>query len=200
MKRRSLVFGLLAMTMICAGSLERAVWADSKGNFPGKGSVQAYKTACRLNDQANRLAEAKDLKGAVKLSQQCVAIYPFDSGFYHNLACSLSDLKLFDDAIQAENRATNLEPNYEGAWIKKGFCYEDLGRLDEAEKCYRKAESISSDVETCFALADLLKKKKQFSGAKTWYLKAKSRTSDHEQLVQIDDRLKKLKPMLEASH
>ena len=200
MKRRSLVFGLLAMTMICAGSLERAVWADSKGNFPGKGSREAYNRACDIAKNGAELAKKGDFEGALKLDKQANSVYPYNSMGYHNVACDLYELKRYSEAVAAENKAIQLEPNFSGAWIKQGLCYEESGKYDEAEKCYRKANFINSDVETCFCIGDILTLKKRYMEAKPWYQKAKSLTTKPSQIAQIEGRLKKLQPMLEASH
>ena len=196
-------FGRLALSLLvlaCAGWLDSAAFADSHGKFPGKGSLEAYNKSSIISDKARNLARKGDLNGAIKLDREAIQTYQLDSALYHTLAFDLSKLKRFEEAITFETKALKLEPNYINAWCTQGLCFENLGKYDDAEKCYRNANSINNDAETCFYIAGILDLKKQFSQAKTWYGKAKALTKDPEQVAQIDACLKKLQPMLEASH
>jgi hypothetical protein len=59
---------------------------------------------------------------------------------------STPDLSLFEDAIEAFDRAIELGPSsawLAGAWNEKGVVLEELGRFDEAKTCFDKAIEIN---------------------------------------------------------
>ncbi len=198
MKRTCLALSILALA--CAGWSVIPAWADKNGKFPGKGSLEAYSQASKIGNEAKALARKGDYESAIKLDKKSIAIYPFDSMRYHNLAYHLSKIKKFDEAITAEERALKIEPSFDGAWIRKGYCYEDSGRLNEAEKCYFKANSIDCSVESCVAIGNLLATRKKYSQARVWYGKAKSLTNQPSELSTIEQCIKELPPIMEASH
>ena len=198
MKRTCLALSILALA--CAGWSGIPALADKNGKFPGKGSLEAYNRSCKVGNEAGVLAQRNNYLGAIELDRKAISIYPFDSMGYHNLACHLFETKRFGEAITAEDQALALEPSFNGAWILKGYCYEDSGQLNEAEKCFLRANTIECEVESCVALGNLMKAKKRFLQARSWYLKAKSLTKDASELAAIERNLKKLPLKLEASH
>ena len=61
---------------------------------------------------------------------------------YTVLGNSYDELEFYDEAINAHERAIELNPDYYKAWVNLGITYRHMGDLDKAEEKYKKALSI----------------------------------------------------------
>ena len=191
MKRRSLVFGLLAMTMSCAGVLESAVWADSHGKFPGKGSLDAYNRSLAPMNEGARKYKEHDFNSAIEFSRQAISIYPLDSATHNNLGNALRRAGRFEEAIVELQRAIALEPSYLSAWLGLGAANESLGRLQEAERCYRRGLEIEpNSYGALFDIGDVLRQQGRLVEARNWLLRAKNSPSGKQNLEEVNNALK----------
>jgi hypothetical protein len=78
-------------------------------------------------------------------------------------------------------RSLELEPNNVSAWLKKGRIFEDLGKFDEAKKCYDRATLLdpsldirvkktnSAPEENMVIVPDTVKEEKQYVQEKIQY-------------------------------
>lgn len=49
----------------------------------------------------------------------------------------------YETAIMCYNKAIELDPSYEPAWVNKGFCLEALGKYDEALEAFDNATALN---------------------------------------------------------
>jgi tetratricopeptide (TPR) repeat protein len=64
---------------------------------------------------------------------------------YTVLGNSYDTLDLYNEAIDAYEKAIELNPDYYKAWVNLGITYRHIGDLDQAEEKYKKALSIEPD-------------------------------------------------------
>jgi len=129
------------------------VLADSHGNFPGRGSKEAYDRSLQISVQALEASKRKDYQKAIELDNEAIAAYPCESQWYNNLGCHLRFIGKLEAAQKAEEQALVLEPTFVGAWIDLGVCFEKMSKLADAERSYRKA--VEFDPKSYGALGDL---------------------------------------------
>jgi Flp pilus assembly protein TadD len=51
-------------------------------------------------------------------------------------------LERYEEAIEALDKALELDPQFAYAWYNKGVVLEKLGKSDEAQVCYDKAKEL----------------------------------------------------------
>lgn len=187
MKLRHRIY-LTALSLLCFYYQHQVtVFADSKGNFPGKGEVEEYNRACEFSAKAAKFAKDGDLENAAKMERKAILTYPFDSASRHNEAVYLRKSGRYIDARNAEQRALELEPNFVAALIGKGLCYERLGKYTDAEEVFKKAAELEpNNFEAVGDLGDVLRQQEKFTEAKTCFNKAKKLTSNETFLKNID--------------
>jgi len=166
--------------------------ADSHGKFPGKGSIDAYAKPCDVGNKALEYSKKGDYETAIKCDREANAIYPFDSGGFHNLGNHLAKLGKYDEARKAQEQAIALEPNFVGAFLALGLTYEDQGKPADAERYYRKAVQMDpNDYECVFDLGDILRQEGKFGEARDWLIKAKACAPNARCQAQADRTLMK---------
>jgi len=57
------------------------------------------------------------------------------------------NLDKFEEALECYKKALLLDPNYVDAWNNKGFALQSLGRVEDAQLCYKSAEDAKKKVE-----------------------------------------------------
>lgn len=103
---------------------------------------------------ANEMSDQGDLTLARLILEDGVRKYPHESGLWHNLGRARSDMEEFQMAVAAYSQAILL--GYESE-VNRGYCYEKLGDLDQAEKDYRHALFVNpKDLDALVDLGTLL--------------------------------------------
>ncbi|MBX9687288.1 MAG: tetratricopeptide repeat protein [Candidatus Obscuribacterales bacterium] len=147
--------------------------ADSFGKFPGKGSLEAYNRSCRPLNKALQLDSSGDVAGAIRLTREAIAIYPYDSASHQNLGEFLEKTGKIEEAIKEHLQAVSLEPKMLGAWLSLGNEYELQKKFEDAERCYRRSVEIKdSSYEALCDLGDILRKQGKFEESRKWLLRA----------------------------
>ena len=71
----------------------------------------------------------------------------------------MRDLKRFDDALSAYDRAISLAPDLADAWLGRGKVLSQLARHADAQSAYTKALELKPDLTRTRELRDELKRK-----------------------------------------
>jgi len=95
-----------------------------------------------LRRQGNDAFSTKDWGRAAELYRRSVTVHE-SAKAYSNLAASLCKLLRYEEASEAADRATSLEPGWGKAWWRRGVAAELLKFFPEALKYY----SIAADVD-----------------------------------------------------
>jgi peroxin-5 len=112
---------LLAATMACSNTA-------SNGDAHASQGITAY--------EAGRYDEAiEELQQAIEMG---VTEYEIEE-IYTILGNTFDNLDLYDEAIDAHEKALELNPDYYKAWVNLGITYRHIGDLDRAEESYNKA-------------------------------------------------------------
>lgn len=84
--------------------------------------------------------------------KKCVEINPKKSRVCYNVGNLLAtNLGKYSEAIEYFDMATEIEPNFDIAWVCKGSAYGDLKKPDEAIKCFDKAININPNNPTVWS-------------------------------------------------
>lgn len=85
---------------------------------------------------------------AMQLYQKLMDKYPAFRESYFNMGyIHLENLKLYREAIKYFSQAITADSMYYAAYYNRGFCYELLGDVMNAERDYRKALAIKPDYD-----------------------------------------------------
>jgi len=166
-------------------------FADSQGNFPGKGNANDYNRSCPLGREATECGKRGDLDRAIELEKKAISIYPYDSATYHNLGIHLKRVGKLEEGIKAEQQAIMLEPHYVNAWFAEGQIFEKQHKLADAEQCYRRATELdpnSYDAVSC--LGDILRQQGKYAKARPILLRAKNLPGGDKYPGEIEKLLK----------
>ncbi len=72
-----------------------------------------------------------------------VGIWSFLEDAWLGKSVALYNLRRYQDALQSVDRALELDPEYATAWWMKGMILSSLGKPDEADRCYARAQEIN---------------------------------------------------------
>ncbi len=132
-------------------SLNFALPVDWIGELPKRAqAVPVAKTVAKKGglDRLNRaiaLEEKEDWQGLLKLSQQWVKKQPEDADAWYFLGSAYSDLKQYNQAIQAYREALRIQPENSVAWYNLGVTYGNFKQYDQAIQAYREALRIKPE-------------------------------------------------------
>ncbi len=95
---------LLALAFL---STEQRALADSNHRFPGVGNREVWLRSHDFAAESINCSKKGDYESAIKYDKQALAMYPYESRWYHNLACDLVSAKRYKEAIAAGKKAVN---------------------------------------------------------------------------------------------
>jgi tetratricopeptide (TPR) repeat protein len=93
--------------------------------------------------------DAASQSPAVPLNITIAVLENGSAEVWFNKGIALNDLGKYDDAMQAFDKAIELDPKFALPWNNKGLILDNQGKLDEAIKAYDEATSLDPN----FALA-----------------------------------------------
>ena len=107
-------------------------------------SVKGYETnPLILFYIANCYYFEDNFNASLQYYDKAIDINPQFSEAWYNKGGSLTDLKIYEDAIESYNSAINISPNYSEAWNNKGHVLGKLGRHEDAIAAYDRTTNIS---------------------------------------------------------
>jgi len=96
-----------------------------------------------LMDEGNAALAIGDLEGAVNYYRQAVEQDPQFQDGWHALGMALYKLDRYVEAIEAGNRAAQIDPNNQFVWSSLSLAYNANKQKAEAEAAGAKARIIS---------------------------------------------------------
>lgn len=107
-------------------------------------SVKGYETnPLILFYIANCYYFENNFNASLQYYDKAIDINPQFSEAWYNKGGSLTDLKIYEDAIESYNSAINISPNYSEAWNNKGHVLGKLGRHEDAIAAYDRTTNIN---------------------------------------------------------
>lgn len=99
-------------------------------------------------DKGLEAFEAEDYEVAAQEFEQAIAKGVNDSkleDIYAALGNSYLELEQYEEAIEAQQKALEINPDHYQSWVNLGVVYRLMGDLDQAEASYNKALAIEPD-------------------------------------------------------
>lgn len=123
-----------------------------------KEGARLFRTLLSLPDEAGDLWQSIDKAGDFLIQEQRYAEglqlyeaalhrFPERASLHQGFACCAGHEALFDRAVDASQRALELEPNRQDLTNDLGWSLYDAGRLEEAERMLLKAVALDPDDE-----------------------------------------------------
>ena len=114
-------------------------------------AIEAYQKAIALDpnlaEAYNNLGNAYSAMGrkedALKSYQKAIEIWPYFADAYNNLGSESEDP---DEAIKAFQKAIELNPDHKYAYYNLSEAYRRIGKIEEAERLYKKAKEVNPDL------------------------------------------------------
>ena len=131
--RHSTIFTVL-MLLLCLGLWSLPADAYKPGEFPGKGSRQAWREAGTLYNEAYDMTEQGHYVEAIQKCKEAISIYEYDSSYWNKLGTIYTALKNFKAAEPCFRKAIELNPENWSPWSNLANNIDDQGRLLVDEK------------------------------------------------------------------
>ena len=99
-------------------------------------------------DKGLEAFEAEDYEVAAQEFEQAIAKGVNESELeeiYAALGNSYLELEQYEQAIEAQKKALEINPDYYQSWVNLGVVYRNMGDLDQAEASYNQALAIEPD-------------------------------------------------------
>jgi len=125
----------------------------NQNNMPEAGAERI------LFNRAMALVEAQQWTDAATELKQVVRLYPQLSPARHALGMAYYNLKQYDEALVQFDAAIQQSPGFAGSYYGKGLALMSLHRLEQVPALFRKACTLSNEIDACL-LADLTGGKK----------------------------------------
>ena len=111
------------------------------GDFPGKGSIQAWHQAAEVFHDGRVLQDNAKYNEAIAKFQTAIKIYPYEAGYWNNMGNCYQEQKQYKLAESAHRRATVLNPDDWMVWngLARTFNFED--KMPECKAAFIKALS-----------------------------------------------------------
>ncbi len=100
--------------------------------------VQDLKDADAGVKKASEKIRAGDFDGAVALLEPVLAKNPADVNALFYVGLARVGKQQYREAAEPLTRVTELQPEFPGAWLELGICYDKLGETDKALSAYDK--------------------------------------------------------------
>ena len=100
-------------------------------------------------------------KQAIKSYDSAIKISPDNAEYVYSRCVSKSWSGDNAGAREDCRKAVKLKPDYVDAWATLGRAHEDLGQLDEAEKCYKKVLELDPKNKGAQEGLDFIKEKRK---------------------------------------
>lgn len=108
-------------------------------------AIRAFLDVPELTQEAKRLIEAEDIKGAIAEVERLVTGRKKDPKVYLILGGLYLRVGDLESAASAMETAVTLDPKWGDARLRLGDIYEGLGRLPQAVESFRTAASLLGD-------------------------------------------------------
>ena len=158
--RQSWAAILLLGLASCLVMHSSVAFADSKGKFPGKGSYQDWQRADSLYNEATNLLQSGNYDEAISKIQAAIAIYPFDSAYFHNLGVCYSKRKHQGDlslAEEAHRSSISLDP-CAGYWFSLANILYLEDRNKESLAALKTALNYSPPAQMAEQISEAIKR------------------------------------------
>jgi Flp pilus assembly protein TadD len=99
-----------------------------------------------MNNLGQALDEAGRLEEAVKVYENLLHLQPNSPGPYVNLVHVLLRLKNAQRALPIAETAMSKFPRNEGVWWNAGAVYQELGRTEDAQAAFKRAQQIDANI------------------------------------------------------
>jgi tetratricopeptide (TPR) repeat protein len=93
---------------------------------------------------ANCYAQLGELETALGFYDEAIRLSPSGNRIVHNRGLTLLRLRRYQAAAGDFARACELEPAAASGWIWQGYCLQHLERVEDARRCFVKAETQAS--------------------------------------------------------
>lgn len=113
--------------------------------------------ASALHAQAEKHWEKGDVRAAVPLLEQAVALRPLEAAYWHELGAAYLELEAFDQAERCCRRTVELDARHAKALANLGAVLQRKGAYEEAVQRYRDAVAADPELgQAWFNLGTLL--------------------------------------------
>jgi len=131
--KQSLVSPVIALLLLMVATIACSNNVSDGDEYASRG-IEAYE-AGRYDEAVNELQQAIEAG---------VTQYDIEE-VYTILGNTYDNLDLYDEAVDAHEKALELNPDYFKAWVNLGITYRHEGDLDRAEESYNKALNLAPD-------------------------------------------------------
>ncbi|MGB9636251.1 MAG: tetratricopeptide repeat protein, partial [Thermoplasmata archaeon] len=137
-----------------------------------------------LSEVFNAYSKAGRYEDAIKIGLKLVEINEFPELWYM-IGNNLVNIGKFERALECYQQCLELKPDFVHAYLARGKIFEGRGDTESAEKEYRKAIEVQPEgYEANFALAVLLKNRKEFTQALEYIEKALAARTTAEGFIE----------------
>jgi Flp pilus assembly protein TadD len=163
--RNVFLIGLLALLLAFCASASKKPAADSEKNPQYQYEKAVVALRYNLPNQA------------IEYLNQALVLNPNFAPALNLLGFAHFQQKSFGDAAVAYQRFLELQPNDSKARVSLGVVYEELGKVDQAEEEYKKADGIDGNPDASFSLAKLYYGQKKLEPALEYVTKSLAKNS-----------------------
>ncbi|MEW5764509.1 MAG: tetratricopeptide repeat protein [Acidobacteriota bacterium] len=154
----------IGMVAVLSAALSFGILAQGKGSKGKEG--EASKEAMKIEDLVTKGENQK----AVELAQKFIEAGEVTEGLYLNLGAAYFNLKNFEAAIGAFEKAVELNPFGTKALLYEATCYHELGQDEKVMEAYQRAIDIDpADNELRYNIAQIHEKNGKLEEALTQY-------------------------------
>ncbi|PGH14411.1 hypothetical protein AJ79_03054 [Helicocarpus griseus UAMH5409] len=109
------------------------------------GKHEGKKEADSFKNKGNAAFEKGEYQQAIDYYTKAIDIDRSSATFHSNRATAYYRIENYEQAAQDANTATQLNPGYIKAWVRRGDAEMKLGKAKRAQKSYQKAIELSGD-------------------------------------------------------
>lgn len=139
MLKLRLGFVVLALTVVYQTTLSLPAHSYKPGQFPGKGSYEAWKRSESLYKIAVDFCKNGQNEEAIRISKEAIGYYPYEGGYWQTIGIAYTHMKQPQKAEAALRKAIELNPDDFASWNDLANCLDDQNKLEEEREAYYKA-------------------------------------------------------------